>query len=145
MHMGVELDHSFTMPHSADENFAAITDLARVIPCVEGGSVVEKVGDDLVKAEIKVKMGAMSMTFVGTVEITEKDPEARTATMEVKSREARGQGNASAVVSWNVTDDGGTIHTDATITGKPASMGRGVIVGVLDGLIKDFAGKLSAL
>src|SRR3954467_4814502 len=119
--MGVELDHSFTMPHSADENFAAITDLARVIPCVEGGSVVEKVSDDVVKAEIKVKMGARSRTFVGTVEIAEKDPEAGTATMEVKSREARGQGNASAVVCKNVTDDGGTIHTDPPNTGTPAA------------------------
>src|SRR3954465_3524385 len=102
--MGVELDHSFTMPHSADENFAAINDLARVIPCVEGGSVVEKVSDEVVKAENKGKMGARQMTFVGTVEITEKDPEARTATMEVKSREARGQGNASAIVTWQVTE-----------------------------------------
>jgi carbon monoxide dehydrogenase subunit G len=133
------------MSHSADENFAAVTDLERVIPCVEGGSVTEATSDDSVKAEIKVKMGAMSMTFNGTVEITEKDPEARTATMVVKSREVRGQGNANAVVEWKVTDEGGTIHTDATITGKPASMGRGVIVGVLDGLINDFAGKISQL
>src|SRR3954452_22971956 len=81
MHMGVELDHSFTMPHAADENFAAITDLERLIPCVEGGSVIETIDDDSVKAEIKVKMGAMSMTFIGTVTVTEKDPGAHTATM----------------------------------------------------------------
>jgi carbon monoxide dehydrogenase subunit G len=143
--MGVELDHSFTMAHSVDENFAAITDLERVVPCVEGGRVVERTGDDSVKAEIKVKMGAMSMTFTGTVETTEKDAGAHTATMEVKSREAGGQGYANAVVTWAVTDEGGTIHTDATITGKAASMGRGVVVGVLDALIKDFAGKLSQL
>jgi carbon monoxide dehydrogenase subunit G len=48
-------------------------------------------------------------------------------------------------VDFKVSEEGGTIHTDATITGKPASMGRGVIVGVLDGLINDFAGKLSQL
>jgi uncharacterized protein len=143
--MGVELDHSFTMAHGPEENFATILDLERVIPCVEGGSVTERISDDVVKAQIKVKMGAMSMTFDGTVEVTEKDPEARTAKMVVKSREVRGQGNANAVVDWQVTDEGGTIHTDATITGKPASMGRGVIVGVLDGLIKDFAGKISQL
>src|SRR4051794_3372095 len=107
MHMGVELDHSFTMSHSVDENFATVTDLERVVPCVEGGRVIEKTGDDSVKAEIKVKMGAMSMTFTGTVEVTEKDADARTATMEVKSREAGGQGYANAVVRWAVTDEGG--------------------------------------
>jgi carbon monoxide dehydrogenase subunit G len=133
------------MAHGADGNFATILDLERVIPCVQGGSVIEVTGDDSVKAEIKVKMGAMSMTFDGTVEVTEKDPGAHTVTMVVKSREVRGQGNANAVVDFKVSDDGGTIHTDATITGKPASMGRGVIVGVLDGLINDFSGKLSQL
>jgi uncharacterized protein len=143
--MGVELDHSFTTSRSIDDSFATITDLERVIPCVQGGRVVEKTGDDSVKAEIKVKMGAMSMTFTGTVEVTEKDAGAHTATMVVKSREAGGQGNANATVVFALEDGGGTIHTDAQITGKPASMGRGVVVGVLDGLIKDFAGKLSQL
>jgi carbon monoxide dehydrogenase subunit G len=42
-------------------------------------------------------------------------------------------------------DGGGTIHTNAQITGKAASMGEGVMVGVLDALITDFSGKLAAL
>ena len=37
----------------------------------------------------------------------------------------------------------GTIHTAAQITGKAASMGEGVVVSVLDALIKDFTGKLA--
>ena len=36
-------------------------------------------GPDSVKAQIKVKMGAMSMTFTGTVEVAEKDPDAHRA------------------------------------------------------------------
>ena len=51
---------------------------------------------DSVKAEIKVKMGAMSMTFTGTVEIVEQDAAAHRAVMRVKSREAGGQGHANA-------------------------------------------------
>ena len=43
-----------------------------------------------------------------------------------------------------MNDGGGVIHTNAQITGKAASMGEGVIVGVLQGLIADFAGKLGA-
>jgi len=35
-----------------------------------------------------------------------------------------------------------SIHTRAQITGKAASMGEGVMVGVLDGLITDFTTKL---
>jgi carbon monoxide dehydrogenase subunit G len=143
--MAVDLDHSFTMSGSTDENFAKITDLEQLVPCVEGGSVLEKTGDDSVKAQIVVRMGAMSLTFTGTVEITEKDDAAHRALMTVKSREAGGQGHANATAEFNLADGGGTLHTHAQITGKAASMGEGVVHGVLDALINDFTGKLSAL
>jgi carbon monoxide dehydrogenase subunit G len=143
--MAVDLDHSFTMSGSTDENFAKICDLEQVVPCVEGGSVLEKTGDDAVKAEIVVRMGAMSLKFTGTVEITEKDADAHRAVMAVKSREAGGQGHANATAEFNLADGGGTLHTNAQITGKAASMGEGVVHGVLDALINDFTGKLSRL
>jgi uncharacterized protein len=143
--MAVELDHPFSMSHSVDENFAAVTDLERVVPCVEGGTVLEKTGDDSVRAEIVVRMGAMSLTFTGTVEVVEKDADAHRAVMSVKSREAGGQGHANATATFEVSDGGGTLHTHAQITGKAASMGEGVVAGVLDALIKDFTSKLSKL
>ncbi len=71
-------------------------DLERVVPCVEGGTVLETTGPDAVKAEILVRMGAMSMTFTGTVEVVEKDAAAHRAVLSVKSKEAGGQGYANA-------------------------------------------------
>ena len=143
--MAVELDHSFSMSGTVDENFAAVTDLERVIPCVEGGTVLEKTGDDSVRAEIVVRMGAMSLKFTGTVEVTEKDAENHRAVLSVKSREAGGQGHANATAEFALSDAGGTLHTNAQITGKAASMGEGVVAGVLDAMINDFTGKLSTL
>jgi uncharacterized protein len=139
----VELDHAFTTGKPVDETWEAILDLDRLVPCVEGGSVLERTGPDAVKAEIKVKMGAMSMTFTGTVEVIEQDPAEHRAVMQVKSREAGGQGYANADVTFALSDGGGTIHTAAQISGKAASMGEGVVVSVLDALIKDFTGKLA--
>jgi uncharacterized protein len=143
--MAVELDHSFVSAKPIDERYATVLDLERVVPCVEGGRVLEAVDRTTVKAEIKVKMGAMSMTFTGTVEIVEQDEAAHRVVMRVKSREAGGQGFANADVTFALADGGGTIHTSAQISGKAASMGEGVMAGVLDALIADFAGKLAAL
>ena len=143
--MAVELDHSFSTSKPIDESYETVLDLERLVPCVEGGTVLEKTGPDSVKAEIKVKMGAMSMTFTGTVEIVEQDASAHRMVMSVKSREAGGQGHANATVAFALTDGGGTIHTNAQITGTAASMGEGVVAGVLDALIKDFAGNLGEL
>jgi carbon monoxide dehydrogenase subunit G len=143
--MAVELDHPFSTSKPIDESWASILDLERVVPCVEGGSVLEQTSPTAVKAEILVKMGAMSMTFTGTVEVTEQDAAAHSAVMVVKSREAGGQGHANATVTFNLTDGGGTIHTNAQITGKAASMGEGVVSAVLDALIKKFCEKLGEL
>jgi carbon monoxide dehydrogenase subunit G len=139
----VELDHPFQTGKPLEENWEAILDLERLVPCVEGGSVTEKVDPEQVKAEIKVKMGAMSLKFKGTVAVVEQDPEAHRAVLRVKSKEAGGQGHANADVTFSLSDGGGTIHTAAQITGKAASMGEGVVTSVLDALIKDFTEKLA--
>jgi carbon monoxide dehydrogenase subunit G len=143
--MAVELDNSFTTAKSLDESYATILDLERIVPCVEGGSVLETLSPTSVRAEIKVKMGAMSMTFTGTLDVVEQDPAAHRVVMNVKSKEAGGQGHANATVTFTLSEGGGTIHTNAQITGKAASMGEGIVVGVLDALVTDFAGKVSAL
>jgi carbon monoxide dehydrogenase subunit G len=143
--MAVELDHSFTTAKPIDESFAAITDLERLVPAVQGGSVLETTGPDAVKAEILVKMGAMSMKFTGTVEVTEKDEAGHRAVLTVKSREAGGQGHANATATFALNDGGGTLHTHAQITGKAASMGEGVVSGVLDALITDFTRRIGEI
>lgn len=141
----VELDHEFSNGKPIEQNWATILDLERLVPCVEGGSVTEVTGADSVKAQIKVKMGAMSLTYAGTVTVVEQDPDEHRAVLQVKSREAGGQGHASADVTFSLADGGGKIHTAAQITGKAASMGEGVVQSVLDALINDFTGKLAAL
>ena len=141
----VELDHSFSNGKPADYNWEAILDLDRVIPCVEGGRVLERTSPDEAKAEIVVKMGAMSMTFRGTVEVAERDDAAHRALLRVKSKDTGGQGWANADVTFAVSDGGGSIHTSAQISGKAASMGEGVVQTVLDALITDFTQKLAAI
>ena len=143
--MATDLDHSFATTRPIDESLAVVTDLERVVPCVDGGRVIEVVDPDRVKAEITLTMGAMSMNFTGTVEVAERDEAAHRAVLRVKSKEAGGQGHANADVTFQLSDGGGTIHTTAQITGKAASMGEGVVVGVLDALITDFTGKLGEL
>jgi len=96
--VAVELDHSFSTAKPIDESYATILDLDRVVPCVDGGSVLETLGPESVRAQIKIKMGAMSMTFTGTLEVVEQDAAAHRAVMSVKAKEA--ERLASAEASW---------------------------------------------
>src|ERR1700753_2466341 len=141
----VELDHPFSNGKPTDHNWDAILDLDRLIPCVDGGSVIERTAPDSAKAQILVKMGAMSMKFTGTVSVAERDDAAHRAVLKVKSREAGGQGYANADVTFELTDGGGTIHTAAQITGKAASMGEGVVQSVLTALIDNFTENLKTI
>ncbi len=140
-----ELDHVYTLEKSPDETFAAIVDLDRIVPAVQGGSVTERTGEDSAEAEILVSMGAMSLKFVGTVEVIEKNPADHRAVLRVKSRETQGQGYATADVTFTMNGTEGNVHTSAQINGKAASMGEGVVKTVLDALIKDFTSKLPSL
>jgi carbon monoxide dehydrogenase subunit G len=140
--MAIELENSFSTGKSPDENWQAILDLERLIPAVEGGKVIERISPDSAKAEIAVKMGAMSMKFTGTVSVIERYDAAHKAVLQVKSREAGGQGYANADITFALADGGGTIHTSAQITGKAASMGEGVVVTVLTALIDNFTENL---
>ena len=137
----IELDHSFDTGKPTESNWEAILDLERVVPAVEGGKVIERTSPESAKAEIEVSLGAMSLRYVGTVEVAERDDAAHRAVLRVKSRDANGTGHANADVTFELSGTGGTIHTAAQITGKAASMGEGVVISVLDALIADFSSK----
>ena len=141
----VELNHSFSTGKDTAYNWEAVLDLDRLIPCVEGGKVLERTSPEQAKAEIKVKMGAMSMAFKGTVDVAERDDDAHTAVLAVRSKDTGGSGYANADVTFDLNGDGGAINTQAKISGKAASMGEGVVQTVLDAMIKDFTTKLAAI
>ena len=144
--MAVELEHSFTTARPIDESYATILDLERVVPCVEGGSVLEATGPDSVQAADQGQDGR----DVDDVHRHRRDRRAGPRRPPCgDERQVEGGRRPGArerrPSSSRSRDGGGTIHTNAQITGKAASMGEGVVVGVLDALITDFAGKLGAL
>jgi carbon monoxide dehydrogenase subunit G len=127
-----------------------VLDVERVAPTVPGAQVLEQVGDDAYKVAIKVKVGPMSMTYRGEVEITERDGAAHRAVMKARAKESRGQGTADAdVVMVLAGDDSGstsaTVTTDVQLSGKVATMGQGVLQDVSRRLVETFAGNLATM
>ncbi len=145
----MEFNNSFTVQKPLEEVWGTMTDLERVIPAVPDASILEKTGDDAVKAEVKIKLGSMSMNYSGPAEIVEKDDAAHRAVMTAQAKEAGGQGNADARVTMELSEQGdGTevsLHSVVNVTGKAAQMGEGVIAAVTEGMIKEFSGNLAEL
>ncbi len=145
----MEFNHAFSVEKPIDQVWDTMLDLERVVPCVPGARVIEKTGERGVKAEVKIRLGSMSMNYVGPAEIVEQDDAAHRAVLNGRARETGGQGNADSRVEIQLAEAGdGTevsIHSEVNVVGKAAQMGEGVIVGVTEGMIGEFAENLARL
>jgi uncharacterized protein len=145
----VEFENTFAVKAPIDEVYDALLDVERVTPAMPGAKVVEKTSDEAYKVAIKVKLGPVTMTYRGDVTIVERDPEKHSAVLDVKAKEARGQGTANAKVSMGLEPaDGatrGTMHTTVQLSGKAAAMSRGVIDDVSKRLVEQFAQNLEGI
>src|SRR5688572_9552200 len=145
----MRFENTFDVGAPIDAVWDAVLDVERVAPTVPGAQVLERVGDDAYKVAIKVKVGPMSMTYSGEVEITERDDSAHRAVMKARAKESRGQGTADADVTMVLAGrDGGTsatVTTDVQLSGKVATMGQGVLQDVSRRLVDTFAKNLSTM
>ena len=145
----MEFNNSFSVEKPIDEVWATMLDLERVVPCVPGARVLEKSAERGVKAEVKIRLGSMSMNYVGPAEIVEQDDPTHRAVLQGRARETGGQGNADSRVEIQLAKAGdGTevsMHSVVNVVGKAAQMGEGVIAGVTEGMIGEFAENLARL
>src|SRR5919107_1682394 len=146
----MRFENTFEVDAPIDEVYNALLDVERVAPCVPGAEVLEKTGDDAYQVAIKVKVGPISMTYKGNVEIVERDEEHHRAVMRARARETRGQGTADARVEMTLAEQGaehtqGTIASDVQLAGRAAAMGRGVIQDVSARIVNTFSDNLEAM
>ncbi len=139
--MAMELTHTFTVPATVEETWAAFQDIESVAGCFPGAMVTEVDGDDF-KGSCKVKLGPIALVYTGTGTFVEKDEAAKRFVVEAKGKDKRGNGTAGATVTASLEGSEGstevTVVTDLAITGKPAQFGRGVIQDVSDKLLGQF-------
>jgi carbon monoxide dehydrogenase subunit G len=138
----MELTNEFRVAAPADTVWQALTDVERIAPCMPGAELQSVEGDEY-KGIVKVKVGPITAQYKGTARFASRDDAAHRAVLEAEGRETRGQGNASATITAELTPDGdGTtvsVATDLKISGRVAQFGRGVLADVSGKLIDQFA------
>ena len=143
----MELVNEFRVPVPATTAWTVLTDVQRVAPCIPGAQLLSVDGDDFTGA-VKVKVGPITVSYQGEATFTEKDESAQRVVIRANGKETRGSGNAAALVTAQLKDEGdvtgGVITTDLTISGKAAQFGRGVLADVAGNLIAQFARRLEA-
>jgi carbon monoxide dehydrogenase subunit G len=143
----MELNHEFTVAAPIGRAWAVLTDIEEIAPCMPGAELTEVDGDTY-HGLVKIKVGPITAQYQGTALLTEKDETAHRVVLKASGRDARGQGNAAALVTATMTEhaDGTlvSIITDLTVSGRVAQFGRGVMHDVSAKLLQQFVDNLEA-
>lgn len=141
----MELKDTFTVEVPPERLWEVLTDVERIAPCVPGFEL-EEVDEPDYRGKMKIKVGAIQMTYDATITFAERDDAARRAVLKVKGKERRGPGAIDATTTATLSgDDGRTtaeMVTEVQVTGRIAQFGRGIIADVSTRLTEKFVANL---
>jgi carbon monoxide dehydrogenase subunit G len=138
----VEFSNSFTVNAPLDRVWVVLTDPREVTPCVPGAQITEMVDDTHFNGTVKIKLGAVQMSYRGTMEMR-PDEAAHTIVLRGKGTATGGGGGASGTLTVTLVEaEAGTavdILSQVDVTGRVAQFGRGIMQDVSNRLIKEFS------
>jgi uncharacterized protein len=141
----MKIANEFTITAPVEDAWDVLTDLAQVVPLMPGAQLIGQEGDDYM-GKVKVKVGPVISEFTGKAKFVDLDRENHRAVINARGREARGTGNAAAVVTAQLHPDGNnsrvTVDTDLKIVGKLAQFGSGMLQQVSEKLLGQFVESL---
>ena len=145
----MDLNHEFVVNVPVAEAWAILTDLERIAPCLPGAQLTEVEGETY-RGQVKIKVGPILAQFKGQASFVSRDDVAHKASLKGEGRDTTGKGNASAIITAELTSvtptsTKCTVHTDLSISGKVAQFGRGALADVSDKLLAQFSENLNQL
>jgi uncharacterized protein len=142
------IENTFEVPATIDRVWNYMLDVEKVVPCMPGAELTETIDESHWKGKVTVKLGPVSLSFVGKVELHERDDAGHRVVLKGSGMEQRGKGAASATVTSSLeeTTDGTKISIvqDITVQGQAAQFSRGMMQDVSSKLTQQFADCLKA-
>lgn len=148
--MAIELRQTFQVRAPVDTVWAFMLNPENVVACMPGASLTQVLDDGSFVGAVKVKVGAVTAQYQGTITYVETDRAAGVVKMLAEGKERGGGTVRGTIVSRLAALDGGAatgVETSSSIdlTGKIAQVGRGMIEGVSGQIIKMYVGNVRAM
>jgi carbon monoxide dehydrogenase subunit G len=144
----VVLKESFEVRAPVDSVWRFVMDPGQVAACMPGAVLDETVDERTFHGTIRVKVGAITTSYKGRVQLVDVDESAHSVRMTAEGREAGGGTAKGSMSSALRAVDGGRTAVDmestVEITGRIAQMGRGMIQGVSKELFAQFVASATA-
>src|SRR5579872_2376601 len=140
----MQVENSFSVEAPIESVWSYLLDVRAVAPCIPGAELTEVVSDSEYRGSVTVKLGAVKVSYKGTVVLTEIDHENHRVVLTAKGSETRGAGAASGTVTSTVTAESARrtrvdLVSEIQISGRVAQFGRNIVQDVSNRLIQDFA------
>ena len=148
--MAIELRQTFQVRAPVDTVWAFMLNPENVVACMPGASLTQVVDEKSFVGAVKVKVGAVTAQYQGTITYVETDRAAGVVKMLAEGKERGGGTVRGTIVSQLTAVEGGaatSVETSSSIdlTGKIAQVGRGMIEGVSGQIIKMYVGNVRAM
>jgi carbon monoxide dehydrogenase subunit G len=133
--VAIRVEERLSVNAPAERVWEWLVDPRRVVTCLPGAELHEVVDERTFHGGVKVKLGAVTVSYRGTVRIAELDPAARRVRMIGEGRESAGSGSAKMTMESRVTAGAGggaevLVQADVDVVGRIVQLGRGMIEGV---------------
>lgn len=138
--MAFKMDGDYLLPASAEDVWAKLNDPAVLKACIPGCQELELKEDGGFAAVVKVKVGPVSATFKGSVDLTDLDPPNGYRIVGKGDGGAAGFARGAATVALSAQGDGTLLRydVDAVIGGRLAQLGGRLVNGVAKKLADEF-------
>jgi carbon monoxide dehydrogenase subunit G len=146
----MQFTNHFEVPLPPQQAWPLLLDVERMVPCMPGAELIEVIDDSNFKGKVSVRLGPVALTFVCTATFEAVDNTGYTARIKSQGADAKGRGNANAVIDFRLEPSAkgakASITTDLSMSGTVAQYGRGagMLQTVANQIVTQFSKNLEA-
>jgi carbon monoxide dehydrogenase subunit G len=146
--MAIDIKETFQVRAPIATVWQFMLDPQKVAACMPGAVLEQVVDERTFLGAIKVKIGAITTSYKGRLQLTDVDEAAHSIKMKGEGRETSGgTAKASLASQMKALPDGGTevvAEASVDLTGRIMQVGRGMIQGVSHQLFLQFVSAAQA-
>ena len=147
--MKTTINKVFQVSEPIEKVWNYLSDPTKIVGCVPGASITEKLDDKNYKGQVSLKFGPVKSVYNGEIVIEELDTTSHRMVLQGKGLDSKGKGSADMTMNGLLTPkDGGTevnFTMDVAISGMLAQFGSRLINDVSDQLLNQFVASFGQL
>ena len=140
----MKFEQTCTISASRAEVWAFLMNMENVANCLPGVQQFNQLDEDRFEGMLRVKVGPVSLSFQGTVQVESRDQAEWRSTLRADAKDRKVGGGVQAHLNMGLTEKGAAetemhVQLDTHILGKIGEFGQPIIRKKTDTMLQDFA------